>query len=307
MHMQVLIAQGNLCPLCNKKAKSKMGKVSGYWYCTFCSLGWIKQIPKTSYQEEYYLSGSTFLSNLFSPIANLFYKIRESYTPSPRKKLSIDVGAGDGNYLEKVTAGKKIGVEISSAGRATMKKKGLEVMTNDAFLKKKNLNADTISFWHVLEHVNHPAKYIEAAEKNLKQKGKIVIAIPNIESFEFKLFHKYWFHLAPKYHVWHFSPGSMKKFLNNANLKVEKIDYFAIEHHLTGLIQSFINKTTGSEDILHKLIKRRQNLHTLQTNQIFFVFFWLTLGLPIVLLFWIVSAVLHKPGTFVIVASKNSR
>ncbi len=302
--MQFSRTQNKYCPLCGKIANARMGNLSDYWFCKNCFLGWIKIIPKTSYEDEYYISGSSLLSKIFSPIGYIFLKMRDYYTGFFKKKLWIDVGAGEGNYLEKVNAKLKIGVEISKSGRNAMKRKGLSFLTNEEFLKTKNLNADVVSFWHVLEHVINPNEYVSAAEKNLSESGKIIIAVPNINSFEFNTFGNFWFHLAPKYHVWFFSPKSLKKLLANSNLKIEKIDYWAVEHHLTGILQSFINRATNSDNILHKLIRRKQNLSGIKISQTFWIIFWCSLGLPVVILFWIVASLLKKPGAVVLVASK---
>jgi hypothetical protein len=303
--METTILQSKQCILCHQNAAPSMGKQKGYWYCQTCSLGWIKRIPKITYQSEYYTSGSSLLGKLYVPVEKFFYMIRNSYANSLIKSLWIDVGAGDGNYLIHVPSQKKIGVEVSSSSRETMKRNGLQVLTNNEFLKTSNLKADVISFWQVLEHVQKPLLYVTAAEKNLKKTGIIIIAVPNVASHEFALFGKYWFHLAPLYHIWHFSPRSLSILLEKANLQVERIDYWAVEHHLTGSLQTIINRTTKSEDILHKLIKRRQNLQKLTAGQKLWILFWCSMGLPLVILFWIFSSLSKRPGTFVITASKK--
>lgn len=298
--------QNNYCPLCNKIAKAQMGGLSAYWFCSGCLLGRIKKMPRTDYKETYYTSGSSFLSKLFMPLGDFFFRIRESYVGTEKKNLWIDVGAGEGSFLEKITAKKKIGVEISRSGRGSMRRKKITVMTNDEFLRAKKLNADVISFWHVLEHVDNPFAFIRAAERNLSSSGKLVIAVPNIASYEFEKFGTNWFHLAPLYHVWFYSPSSMRKILQNSGLTTEKIDYWAIEHHFTGLLQSIINKTTGSDNILHKLIRRKQDLSTVHIGQILWILFWCTLGLPGIILFWIMASITKKSGAFVLVASRTS-
>lgn len=292
------------CPLCKKVFSSGMNGLQKYWFCNSCLLGRIKLIPEITYKEEYYISGSNILAKLFSPVARIFFLIRNSYSGFSCKKIWVDVGAGEGSYLNTVNAEKKLGVEISAAGRNIMSNNSLNAVTNNAFLKIDNLNADIISFWHVLEHLKNPDQYIHAAEKKLNKSGKIVIAVPNIDSFEFKIFGNYWFHLAPAYHIWFFSPRSLSKILKKNNLKIEKIDYWAPEHHLSGLLQSFINMTTGTDNILHRLIKRKQNLSAVTIGQVSWIIFWCSLGLPVVLIFWIFAALTKKSGAIVVVASK---
>src|SRR4051794_11318908 len=100
--------KNNHCPLCQKIARHDMNGLSEYRYCPNCKLGWMKTIPTTSYSDEYYVSGSSFLSTIFYPLGNLFLKIRESYVGFKPKKMWIDVGAGEGNFLETVHAEKKV-------------------------------------------------------------------------------------------------------------------------------------------------------------------------------------------------------
>lgn len=293
-----------ICPLCRKKTNVNLEKISEYAYCTYCKLGWFKKNKVIKYDTTYYQGKSRIVSNLFIPIEKMFYFIRNSYLPKKIYDVWIDVGAGNGNYLINVKSRKKIGVEISKAGRKIMKKNKLTTMTNNDFLQKKNFRADIISFWHVLEHVDKPWQYLEASRKNLKNSGKIIIGVPNCDSFEFYMFGKYWFHLVPNFHLFQFSTKSILLLLKKSGFKVEKIDYFAIEHHLTGVLQSFINFTAKSDSVLHRLIKRRQSFSNLYIKDIFWIFFWCSLGLPFILIFWIIGAVFKKSGTLVIVASK---
>lgn len=288
------------CSICKKTPDSSFFGISGYRYCLKCHLGWLKRLPKTSYTESYYKGTSSVISRLFVPIAFFFYMVRKSFAKG-KKKLWIDVGAGDGGFLRTVNAQKKIGVEISLAGRKIMEKAGLETLSNNKFLKTLNLNADVISYWHVLEHVEKPWEYLEAGRKNLSKNGKIIIGVPNVDSFEFYFFRKYWFHLVPDFHLWHFSPKSMVLLLKKAGFKVDSIDYWSVEHHLTGILQSFINSTAGSDSVLHRLVKRGLN-YSLSFKDIFWSIFWLTIGFPVVFLFWVISALSKKSGTIIIVA-----
>lgn len=292
------------CPICKKKPKDSLFGIKGYRYCSHCHLGWLKKIPKVLYTEKYYKGTSSIISKLFVPIGLLFYVIRKSFAGKGRKKLWIDVGAGDGGFLKTVGAQKKIGVEISLAGRIIMKKNGLGTLSDKEFLKASGLNADVISYWHVLEHVEKPWEYLKAGKRNLSKKGKIIIGIPNIDSYEFRYFRNYWFHLIPLYHFWHFSPRSIRLLLEEVGFKIEVIDYWSLEHHLTGILQSFINKTAGSDSVLHRLVKRGLD-YSPSFGDFFWIAFWLTIGFPIVFIFWFIGSISHKSGTIVLVARIN--
>lgn len=293
-----------VCLLCNHEATPHMGGIAKYWYCNNCFLGWLKKLPHTVYDETYYIGKSNFASKIFYPIAQFFYFVRRSYVGLDEKNIWIDCGAGDGGFLRTVSAKKRIGVEISSSGRKMMKEIGLLTLDNNQFLKSKGIKADVISFWHVIEHLKDPIECLNAVHKNLNDNGELIIGIPNHDSFEFKFFKTNWFHLVPKYHLWHFSPRSIGKLLDKTGFKASFIDYWSIEHHPTGILQSFINKSAGSDSVLHRLVKRGLN-YSPNLKDMLWSIFWLSAGLPIVLLFWIFSAIFHQSGTIVVVASKK--
>src|SRR6267154_1566263 len=133
------------CPVCGKTPVGQMNTLKQYFYCRYCSLGWIKKVPPTTYKENYYTSGSSLLASLFVPLEICFYKIRESYIGLQKKGLYVDVGAGDGNLLRHVNAKRKIGVEISTSGRNIMERNGLDTLSPKEFLSLRNKNADFIS------------------------------------------------------------------------------------------------------------------------------------------------------------------
>lgn len=295
------------CVFCNQKSASSLYGLASYWYCRGCDVAWVKRIPKVEYEDTYYRGKSSLAAKLFSPLGKIFYSIRNMYVRNGQKKVWIDVGAGDGGYLQTVKAKRKIGVEYSSSGREIMKDAALDTLSDSEFLKEKGLQADIISFWQVLEHVEKPWEYLEAAKRNLKKSGKIVIGIPNIDSFEFKFAREYWFHLQPQFHLWHFTPKSIHKLLKKTGFTINSIDHWSIEHHLTGVLQSFINKASGSkENVLHKLIKRGTGKSPLKPKDLLFSLLWTTIGSPVILSFWIAGAVLKRGGTIVIVAEPKT-
>lgn len=291
------------CIFCKQKPASSLYGLSAYWHCLRCEVAWVKKIPKVEYGDTYYKGKSSLASKLFSPVEKTFYRIRNMYTGNGQKKVWIDVGAGDGGYLQTVNAKRKIGVEVSLSGRKMIKDAGFDTLSDKDFLKTKRLKADIISFWQVLEHVEKPWEYLEAARRNLKRNGKIIIGIPNIDSFEFNYSKEYWFHLQPRFHLWHFTPKSVQKLLETTGFMANKIDHWSIEHNPTGVIQSFINKSSKSkENVLHKLIKRGTGKSSIKSKDIFWAGLWMTIGFPIIFAFWIAGAVLKKGGTIVVVA-----
>lgn len=297
-----------ICPLCHKKPSGLKGvlRVHGYTWCASCHLGWKSEVPDITYKATYYHGKSTLATRIFGPIAEFFYWIRNHYVSGGQAKLWIDVGAGEGGYLNTVKSVRKIGVEISAVARDQMHRNNLETLTNSQYLQSRKLNADVISFWHVLEHVDAPWKYLEAAKRNLRPSGRIICGIPNIDSIEARLFGLLWFHLVPRYHLWQFSLPSFKRLLVSCGFSIVSIDYWSIEHQPAGILQSLINSTAGSEAVLQRLVKRSDGNITLTVRDIFWCVFWLSIGLPVVLVIWAASALSHRSSTFVIVAKTKN-
>ncbi len=296
------------CRLCGSGNIASLSKSMDYSQCGDCQFVWSKKSQNVHYNADYYQGRSSLLSAVFCLIFNFFYWLRRQYVGDKKYKLWIDVGAGDGAFLKTVKADKRIGVEISSSGRQMMQDLGLDVLSDKEFLKKSCFKADVISFWHVLEHTSDPESYIQAAKQNLAPTGKLVIGVPNISSWEFKLFGKKWFHYAHPYHQRHFSPSSLGFLLQKNGFRVKKKDYFSPEHHFSGLLQSFINWRSDSKDVLHKLTKRSSEQFTgMSFANWLWVLFWISLGLPLVAAFWVFASLTGRPGAFVVVATLKKR
>ncbi len=294
-----------LCPLCGREFEDSLFGDRRYFYCCNCTLAKRRELPQSTYSDEYYAGSSSLARKLFLPIERFFYFLRTGYVGQTMRNLWIDVGAGEGGYLQTVPAREKIGVEISKAARGRMKQTGLHPVSDHDFLRMQGRKADIISFWHVLEHTDAPWKYLSAAYKNLASNGRIVVAVPNIESLEYRVFGNYWFHLVPQYHLWHFTPKSIRKLLHREGFRFVKIDHWSLEHHPTGILQTFINVTSGTDAALQKLVKRADGGRNMNGRAILWSIFWLTIGAPLVFVFWIVQVALKRPGTVVIVAVKS--
>lgn len=294
------------CPICNSYVVKPYENLRAYLYCLSCHTAQKKLVRKITYDSSYYTAKSTLLEKFTYLVFIIFYNLRQTYVGKSKKNLWIDIGAGDGKFLKNTKATHKLGVESSREGRKLLKIQELEVISDRQFRLKKELNADVISLWHVLEHTNKPWLVLKTSRKNIAKNGKLIVAIPNIDSADFFVFGKNWFHLAPSYHIWHFSMKSITILLEKSGFKIDKVDYWAPEHHLTGILQSFVNISGKSNNILHKLVKRKTNLPHLKTRDLFSILFWITLGLPIVFLFWVLNSIIRKSGAVVIVASPSN-
>lgn len=289
------------CPICRHKNINNWCLNQSYYKCNYCEVVWTNNLKKVYYPFSYYQNKNRFIKWIFYYLNIFFSKIRAGYARQKNCNLWIDVGAGDGFFLNSLESKNKIAVENSKASLFIIKKLGVDTISVNTFLKKKLYKADVISFWHVLEHVDNPNLYIQASRNNLAKNGQVIISLPNIDCLEYRIFKKDWFHYVPE-HNWYFTIKSLQILLKNNNLIIEKIDYIALEHHLAGTLQSFINKFSKTKNSLHKLLKRNIDNSRISTYDQVSIIFWLTMGFPLVIFLWIISILLKKSGAIVIVA-----
>jgi 2-polyprenyl-3-methyl-5-hydroxy-6-metoxy-1,4-benzoquinol methylase len=82
---------------------------------------------------------------------------------------------------------------------------------------------DVITMWHSLEHVPDPKHVLEAARKLLTWDGKLVVAVPNIDSLAFRTFGSHWYGLDLPRHLTHFTPWTLRLLLERSGFRVHSI------------------------------------------------------------------------------------
>jgi|SRR5271156_878025 len=125
----------------------------------------------------------------------------------------LDMGCSSGGFLStmKGPAWDLYGVEMeeSTAERARTST-GAKVFVGDA-VEAPFLPAsfDVITCFDVLEHVYSPRQFLAKSLEWLKPGGIFYAMMPNIASWEARLFGAYWFGLELPRHITHFSPRSL--------------------------------------------------------------------------------------------------
>ena len=149
---------------------------------------------KTLIDKLYFLSRSVMFS----------YKYR-IICPKTKDFNLLDYGCGNGDFLKDML-GKKIevvGIEKSLSCQKICQSRGLSVFSSVKQLKQNNYNI--ITLWHVLEHVSSPSKCISTLSSILSKDGRLVIAVPNIQSLDSQFFKEEWEALDVPRHLWHFT------------------------------------------------------------------------------------------------------
>lgn len=198
------------------------------------------------YDSEEYIS-HTDQAN--SPI-NLIYKIARQYALRSKKKLInsiakdkkgriLDYGCGTGYFLETMKSNdwKTYGIEPNDKARAIATQK-VKVKRSIDELDLKNKKFDIITLWHVLEHIHDLNSTIKSLKTILKEKGKIIIAVPNIESYEESIFGEEWAAYDVPRHLYHFSQETMKTLMLKHGLKIKKTYPMKLDAYYISLLSN---------------------------------------------------------------------
>ena len=125
----------------------------------------------------------------------------------------LDFGCGIGDFLIYTTSKNifSVGVENNNLAFNICKSKNLKVYKNIEEVKENQFNA--ITLWHVLEHIENPAKLVSKIKHKIDKKGALIVALPNIQSFDSQVFKEHWAALDVPRHLWHFTSKGIIKLI----------------------------------------------------------------------------------------------
>lgn len=92
-----------------------------------------------------------------------------------------------------------------------------------ASLARMEEKFDVIALWHSLEHLRSPWVVVEQAARSLAAGGILVIAIPNIDSYQYSVLKAAWKHLDAPRHLFFFPIDSLIKLCRAQGLSALEI------------------------------------------------------------------------------------
>jgi SAM-dependent methyltransferase len=171
----------------------------------------------------------------------------------------LDVGCGRGMMLKAFgeIGWTPKGVEFSddSAWHAR-ERLGIPVHTGPLEdIDDEDASYDLIIFWHSLEHFRRPDEALEVARRLLRAGGRLVVAVPNAESLQAKLFGRQWFHLDVPRHHHHFGTTSLRRMMEREGFLIDEVRHLNLEQNPYGALQSLMNKLGFPENFLYSMLK----------------------------------------------------
>jgi SAM-dependent methyltransferase len=132
------------------------------------------------------------------------------------RKTCLDIGCGSGEFLKILREygyDEVFGVDIRSYSEMDYK-----TYIGDFLALDINRNFSVITMWHVLEHLKNPLEFLRKTYDLLESTGFIVIEVPIIDSWQFKLFGTKWRCIRGD-HLNYFSIKSLYKIIERAGFK----------------------------------------------------------------------------------------
>lgn len=246
------------CPLCKgkriaKKIICKDHTTSKEYFnivsCETCDFTFTNPSPEGENLANYYKS-DMYIShtNNSNGIFNWMYQKTRTYAIHRKirflKKIKkegahLDIGCGTGEFLNacKKNGYKTAGIEPSKTARKkAIENYNLSITENTDLAQYNNAEFDTISMWHVLEHVEDLNGTLIQLKRILKPKGKLLIAVPNHKSWDAEYYKEFWAAWDVPIHLWHFSKITIKHLFENSSFKLIKSKPMIFDSYYVSLL-----------------------------------------------------------------------
>lgn len=151
--------------------------------------------------------------------------------------LALDVGCGNGWMLHELwQAGwEVVGIERCERSAARPRRLGLDVYAGD--LAECDLPAasfDLAILWHALEHLHNPLGTLTEVRRLLRLSGQLVIAVPNIDSWQARVAGRHWLHLDVPRHLHHFDPITLTTMLQRTGFRIQRCSWSSPAYEYRG-------------------------------------------------------------------------
>lgn len=235
------------CPVCGKPELAPFltcrdylvsGKEFELFRCEECGFVLTQDAPDAAsigefYKSEKYVAHSDtkqgLVNRLFHSVRDLMLSqkqrmIERSFGKTPGRLL--DYGCGTGYFLNFMQShgwtveGVEPGKEAAQFARDSF---GLTIHKPEELYGFKDETFDVITLWHVLEHVHDLKGILLQFKKILKPGGRLVIALPNLNSLDARIYKEHWAAYDVPRHLWHFAPDTFEQFAGSSGFSLERM------------------------------------------------------------------------------------
>ncbi len=234
-----------LCPICKNDSFTPHIKAVDYTVskeeftivkCDKCNFHFTNPIPLKENIGDYYKSESYIShSSTNKGLVNKLYQLVRKFTLKQKVKLVkglnvgneiLDIGAGTGHFINKCNESGLIslGLEPDKDARRFGKENfNVDIRPLEDLFSLPNKSKDLITMWHVLEHVYELRNDLDKITRILRDTGRLVIAVPNMNSYDAKHYKEFWAAYDLPIHLYHFTPNDIVNLFDQYNMVLEKV------------------------------------------------------------------------------------
>lgn len=153
----------------------------------------------------------------------------------------LDVGGGGGLFPAAMSAAnpalKVVSLDVSPrAGALARRRYGVAAIAADLHQAPfAAASFDLITMFHVLEHLPDPICFLKAAHTLLKPGGKLVVQVPNLDCWQYKVFGARWSGLDIPRHLYDFRLEDLRRLLGMTGFRLVRVKHFSWRDNTPGL------------------------------------------------------------------------
>lgn len=227
------------CPQCGELAKWFISssdvnrrisaEIFHYYQCASCQLIYLSPIPEDL--SLYYRGGYQKIPSTLAELRAVARK--EAYRLKPLLKYKrqgrlLEIGPWMGTFSSNAKdAGFQVSaIEMDAKCVEFMQKTvGVDAIQSDdpaAAMDSLSTQFDVIVMWHCLEHMARPWDVIRSVSARLAPGGVFLVAVPDIESHDFRTLREKWLHLDSPRHLCFYTAKGLERIC--AQYKLEKME-----------------------------------------------------------------------------------
>jgi 2-polyprenyl-3-methyl-5-hydroxy-6-metoxy-1,4-benzoquinol methylase len=140
----------------------------------------------------------------------------------------LDIGCGKPTFLASLrnsTQANLIGLDFSDEGWKNNRNayKNIDLRTGEIADLGNEEPMDVITMWHYLEHDYQPQEQLKQLLNYSRAETRLIIEVPNFDSFTRKKFGKHWSGYHTPRHTALYSPNNIELMLKNSGWQVDQI------------------------------------------------------------------------------------
>ena len=253
---EVLLA----CPVCGSpdlldklrvQDKSVSQETFTIQQCAGCEFQFTNPRPDAASIGKYYESDAYVSHNSAAQgLVNRVYKAVRYFTV--RRKVALitqlnggqpgrllDYGCGTGHFLAQArrTGWQVSGLEPNPRARQDATARvGQPVQEPTALATLPAGSFDTITLWHVLEHVHALQDTLALLIEKLAPGGRLLLAVPNPDSLDAQHYRQDWAAYDVPRHLYHFVPATMRQLLASHGLRITQTLPLAMDAYYVSML-----------------------------------------------------------------------